>query len=42
MKIAIHGAAGYTGQELLRILAGHPEVEVVQVTSGSFEGQAAL
>jgi len=39
-KIAIHGAAGYTGQELLRILAGHPEVEVVQVTSGSFEGQA--
>lgn len=40
LKIAIHGAAGYTGQELLRILAGHPEVEVVQVTSGSCEGQA--
>ncbi|HEX9592239.1 MAG TPA: N-acetyl-gamma-glutamyl-phosphate reductase [bacterium] len=38
--IAIHGAAGYTGQELLRILAGHPEVSVVQVTSGSFEGRA--
>ena len=40
MKIAIHGAAGYTGRELLRILAGHPEVSVVQVTSGSFEAQA--
>jgi N-acetyl-gamma-glutamyl-phosphate reductase len=39
-NIAIHGAAGYTGQELLRILAGHPEVEVAQVTSGSFEGRA--
>ena len=40
MKIAIHGAAGYTGRELLRILAGHPEVQVVQVSSGSFDGQA--
>jgi N-acetyl-gamma-glutamyl-phosphate reductase len=39
MNIAIHGAAGYTGQELLRILAGHPEASVVQVTSGSFAGQ---
>jgi N-acetyl-gamma-glutamyl-phosphate reductase len=40
MDVAIHGAAGYTGQELLRILAGHPEVTVVQVTSGTYEGQA--
>ncbi len=38
-SIAIYGAAGYTGRELLRILSGHPEVEVVHATSGTHAGQ---
>jgi N-acetyl-gamma-glutamyl-phosphate reductase len=39
MKIAIFGASGYTGQELTRILLGHPEVKLVAVTSRRFAGQ---
>jgi len=38
MKIAIYGGAGYTGRELLRILAGHPRVEVDHVTSATHAG----
>jgi len=38
-SIAIYGGAGYTGRELLRILSGHPEVEVAQVTSGTHAGK---
>ncbi|MDR2005918.1 MAG: N-acetyl-gamma-glutamyl-phosphate reductase [Acidaminococcales bacterium] len=38
MKISIIGATGYTGAELLRILAGHPEVSVVHITSESSAG----
>jgi len=37
-SIAIYGGAGYTGRELLRILSGHPEVEVAHVTSGTHAG----
>ena len=33
IKAAILGASGYTGAELLRILAAHPDVEVVKATS---------
>ncbi len=33
LKVGIYGASGYTGQELLRILLRHPQVEVVAVTS---------
>ncbi len=33
IKAAIVGGTGYTGAELLRILLGHPQVEVVAVTS---------
>ncbi len=33
LKIAIVGATGYTGLELLRILSCHPEVEITIVTS---------
>jgi LysW-gamma-L-alpha-aminoadipyl-6-phosphate/LysW-L-glutamyl-5-phosphate reductase len=33
IKIAIIGASGYTGGELLRLLIPHPKVEVVQATS---------
>lgn len=37
-KVAIIGASGYTGVELLRLLSGHPQVEVVAVTSRQYEG----
>jgi N-acetyl-gamma-glutamyl-phosphate reductase len=39
VKAAIFGASGYTGQELTRILLGHPEVKLVAVTSRRFAGQ---
>lgn len=38
-KIAIVGATGYTGSELLRILVHHPEVEIVMTTSESRKGE---
>lgn len=37
-KIGIVGATGYTGVELLRLLATHPEVEISYVTSRSNVG----
>lgn len=37
-KAAIFGASGYTGQELIRILSGHPQVELVAVTSRRYAG----
>jgi len=40
IKAAIFGASGYTGQELTRILSGHPEVKLVAVTSRRFAGQS--
>ncbi|MBN1365109.1 MAG: N-acetyl-gamma-glutamyl-phosphate reductase [Syntrophaceae bacterium] len=40
IKAAIFGASGYTGQELTRILSGHPHVKLVAVTSRRFTGQA--
>lgn len=41
MKAAIVGASGYTGGEALRLLLGHPEFEVTQITSESFAGKPA-
>ncbi|MFO8140924.1 MAG: N-acetyl-gamma-glutamyl-phosphate reductase, partial [Marinobacter sp.] len=38
IKIGIVGGTGYTGVELLRILAVHPEVEVACITSRSEAG----
>ncbi|MFO7568665.1 MAG: N-acetyl-gamma-glutamyl-phosphate reductase [Smithellaceae bacterium] len=40
IKAAIYGASGYTGQELTRILSGHPQVELTAVTSRRFAGQS--
>jgi N-acetyl-gamma-glutamyl-phosphate reductase len=40
MKVGIIGASGYTGQELVRILASHPEVEITVATSERFAGSA--
>ena len=37
-KIGIVGATGYTGVELLRLLATHPDVEISYVTSRSNQG----
>ncbi|MCX7626874.1 MAG: N-acetyl-gamma-glutamyl-phosphate reductase [Methylophilaceae bacterium] len=39
MKIGIVGGTGYTGVELLRLLAQHPAAEVVAITSRSEAGQ---
>lgn len=39
MDIGIIGGSGYTGGELLRLLAGHPEANVVAVTSRSRKGR---
>src|SRR5947209_11141263 len=33
VRASIVGGSGYTGGELLRLLLGHPEIEVAQVTS---------
>jgi len=38
IKVAIFGASGYTGQELTRILLGHPGVQLVAATSRRFAG----
>ncbi|MFT5504389.1 MAG: N-acetyl-gamma-glutamyl-phosphate reductase [Gammaproteobacteria bacterium] len=38
IKVGIVGGTGYTGVELLRLLAVHPDVEVSVVTSRSNEG----
>lgn len=37
-NIAIVGASGYTGGELLRILLKHPEVEIKNITSRKYDG----
>ena len=37
-RAGVVGASGYTGAELLRLLAGHPEIEVVHVTADSNAG----
>lgn len=40
IKAAVLGASGYTGLELLRILAAHPVVEVVYAGSRQYAGQS--
>jgi N-acetyl-gamma-glutamyl-phosphate reductase len=39
-RAGILGGSGYAGAELLRLLAGHPEIEVVHVTADSNVGAA--
>lgn len=39
VKVAVVGASGYTGQELLRILLNHKGVELVCATSRQYAGQ---
>lgn len=40
IQVAVVGASGYTGQELLRLLAMHPRVELVSVTSRQEAGRS--
>ena len=39
IKVGVVGGTGYTGVELLRLLAGHPESELVVITSRSEAGK---
>jgi N-acetyl-gamma-glutamyl-phosphate reductase len=39
IKVAIIGASGYTGAELIRILLGHPNAEITSLIAGSNAGQ---
>src|SRR5215467_1635574 len=41
VRIAVAGATGYTGQELLRILSRHPAVTIVAATSSGASSAAA-
>lgn len=38
IKVGIVGASGYSGEELVRILANHPHVELTCVTSRTLQG----
>ena len=37
--LGIVGARGYTGAELIRLLAGHPDIELMFVSSRELAGQ---
>ncbi|HYH02404.1 MAG TPA: N-acetyl-gamma-glutamyl-phosphate reductase, partial [Bacillota bacterium] len=39
IKVGIVGASGYTGGELIRLLAGHPEAKVTAITSRTHAGK---
>lgn len=39
VKVAVVGASGYSGEELVRLLVSHPRVELVAVTSRQLAGQ---
>ena len=38
-RVAVVGATGYAGAELVRILSGHPEIELTMITSRQFAGK---
>ena len=38
-KVAVFGASGYTGEELVRLLLRHPQAELVAVTSRQYAGK---
>lgn len=40
IRVAVVGGSGYTGGELVRLLLGHPEVRLDQVTSERLAGRA--
>ena len=40
IKVGVIGATGYAGAELVRILAGHPDVDLAVITSRQHKGEA--
>ncbi len=40
IRIAVLGASGYTGADLVRLALGHPEIEVVALSANAKAGQA--
>jgi N-acetyl-gamma-glutamyl-phosphate reductase len=40
MRVAVVGASGYAGGELLRLICGHPELELAVATADSSAGKA--
>lgn len=40
IKVAVAGASGYAGGEVLRLLLGHPDVEIGAVTAGANAGES--
>ncbi|MGH3696667.1 MAG: N-acetyl-gamma-glutamyl-phosphate reductase [Pseudonocardiaceae bacterium] len=38
VRVAVAGASGYAGGELLRLMLGHPEIEIGELTAGSNAG----
>jgi len=39
LRVGVVGGSGYTGGELLRLLVGHPQVEIKAVTSRQYKGK---
>ncbi|MDQ3792985.1 MAG: N-acetyl-gamma-glutamyl-phosphate reductase, partial [Actinomycetota bacterium] len=39
LKVGIYGGGGYAGAELVRLLAGHPEVGALEVSSRGYAGR---
>jgi len=39
IRAAVAGGTGYAGAELVRLLSGHPGVELTMITSRQFAGQ---
>ncbi len=39
IRVGIEGGAGFTGGELIRLLLGHPKVEIAAATSSTYPGQ---
>ncbi|EKD92986.1 MAG: hypothetical protein ACD_28C00284G0003 [uncultured bacterium] len=39
IKVSIFGAGGYIGLELIRLMQGHPSIELINVTSENHAGQ---
>lgn len=40
MRVAVAGASGYAGGELLRLMLGHPQIEVGELTAGDNAGSS--
>ena len=40
VRVAVAGASGYAGGELLRLIVGHPDLELGPVTAGTKAGAA--